>query len=259
MPNDLTRKDIINWRSDVIKNAKPITWNGYLRHMRSVYNFAIDAELISLEKNPFLKLTLKTGKEKKKTLSKSQLARLHELLTSSEHLPQMLSPRWFISCLVCTLQYTGIRRAQLTKLQIKDINLDEKIIAIPSHINKNHNYHEIPIADKLLPHLRKLIDELKNKGKTENDQIFNINVFSKTTLNSEMTVEQVSYIFKLISKEVRFNVSCHRFRHTIATQLMKNTDNLYHVQQLLGHRDISITLSYIEYEHEMLRNCVNSL
>lgn len=38
--------------------------------------------------------------------------------------------------------------------------------------------------------------------------------------------------------------------------MQKPEQNLYVTQKLLGHRDIKMTLSYIEHNVEMLRSCV---
>ncbi len=74
-----------------------------------------------------------------------------------------------------------------------------------------------------------------------------------------MTKDQVSYLFKVISKYTGIVSSPHRFRHTAATNLMRNPENLYITKQLLGHKDIKVTLSYIEYNIEMVRKYANSL
>ncbi|MDP8189046.1 site-specific integrase [Pasteurella skyensis] len=260
-PDKLTVEDVIKWRNEVLKTAKPITWNTYLRHMRSFYNFAIDNEFISLNKNPFLKLSLREGKEKRKVLSDEQLQALDKLLSNDYLLPDIFHPRWFTVALIKTFRYTGIRRSQLIQLRICDIDLSKRIITIPSNINKNHNYHEIPISDKLYPDLEKLVLEMTRIGRKKQDQLFNLNVISRYTRfkGCDMTKDQVSYLFYVLSKLLGFKVSTHRFRHTIATQLMKNVDNLYNVKQLLGHSDLKVTLSYVEYNSEMIRNCVNSL
>ena len=55
------------------------------------------------------------------------------------------------------------------------------------------------------------------------------------------------------------NSSPHRFRHTAATNLMKNPENLYVVKQLLGHKDIKVTLSYIESDISSLRKHIDCL
>ncbi|MCW9718512.1 tyrosine-type recombinase/integrase [Avibacterium sp. 21-599] len=261
MPNDFTHEHVIQWREHVLKSAKPVTWNNYARHLRSLYNFAIEYQFISLDKNPFTKLFITEDKAKRKTLSVDQINVVHDLLCSKENLPDILTPRWFILALFQTFRYTGIRRSQLIKLRICDIDLERKVISIPSHINKNHHYHEIPISKKLYPYLCKLKFEMLRLKQTEKDQLFNINKVSKVVVNrrGEMSVNQVSHIFSVISKLVGFYVSAHRFRHTIATQLMKNVDNVYSVKQLLGHCDIKVTLSYIEYDSEMIRECVDGL
>lgn len=74
-----------------------------------------------------------------------------------------------------------------------------------------------------------------------------------------MSVNQVTHIFRCLSNVVGFISSPHRLRHTVATSLMKNPENVYVVQKLLGHKDINVTLEYIEHDVEMLRDSVNLL
>nr|WP_269777904.1 site-specific integrase [Ursidibacter maritimus] len=158
-------------------------------------------------------------------------------------------------------RYTGMRQSQLVNLKIQDIDLSRRVICISSTTNKNHNYHEIPISTHLYPFLEKMVYEMKIRKRVGTDQLFNLNVVSRRTLNRKrnMSVHQLENIFRHISKIVGFRVSSHRFRHTIATKLMKNPDNLYITKQLLGHSDLKVTLSYIEYHSDMLRSCVDKL
>ncbi|WP_230479529.1 site-specific integrase [Izhakiella capsodis] len=49
--------------------------------------------------------------------------------------------------------------------------------------------------------------------------------------------------FTRLTKECGFKVGPHRFRHTLANELMKSPDrNLAVVKRLLGHRSVSTTL-----------------
>ena len=68
-----------------------------------------------------------------------------------------------------------------------------------------------------------------------------------------MTNDKVSYIFKVILKYTGIISSPHRFRHTAATNLMKKPENLYIAKQLLGHKDVKVTLSYIEDNIDSIR------
>lgn len=61
------------------------------------------------------------------------------------------------------------------------------------------------------------------------------------------TLQPVKSFFRRLSKECVFAVSPHRFRHTLATELMKSPDrNLQMVKGLLGHRSITTTMEYID-------------
>lgn len=229
--------------------------------MRSIYNFGIENGFIQLSKNPFSKMFVTEEKTKRKVFTEKQLNQIYSFLCSCHDTENILNPNWFALAVVQTFRYTGIRRSQLIKLRICDIDLENKVINIPSNINKNHKYHEIPISKKLFPYLYNLICEMKKLKQPINSQLFNVNKVSRYVINHQrdMTLDQLNHIFKVISSNVGFLVSSHRFRHTIATQLMRNVDNVYNVKQLLGHSDIKVTLSYIEYSCEMIRSCVDSL
>jgi len=44
---------------------------------------------------------------------------------------------------------------------------------------------------------------------------------------------------------IRQRVTCHLWRHTCATHLVRNRANLRHVQEILGHRSLSTTERYL--------------
>lgn len=204
---------------------------------------------------------LKSQNRRKKTFSREQLDCLELAIKDESILPSILKPNWFVLCLIMTLRYTGIRRSQLVKLKISDVDIERKIINIAPEINKNHDYHTVPISDNLYPYMENLLSRLREHHQPLNAQLFNLNLFSNVTRRKgrKTSVHQITHIFRCISKLVGFKSSPHRFRHTVATLLMHNPENVYVVQKLLGHKDISVTLGYIEHDVEMLRLSVNSL
>lgn len=156
----------------------------------------------------------------------------------------------------------SIRRRQLLNLRLADIDLDKRVMVLQPEYNKNHDYHIIPIAEKLIPELTFLIAEHKKRKSKEDAQLFNMNLFCQVTRRKgkRMSDDQLSHLFRVLSKQIFCAISPHRFRHTTATMLMKNkAENLYNVQKLLGHKDIKTTLGYIEYDPEIIRDCINSL
>lgn len=260
-PNEITRTHLLNWRNTVVgEGIKPITWNSYLRHLKCLYKFGIENDLLIYKENPCNNLFLRVGKAKRKVLSSTELAKLDFFLQSAHNLPEILQPIWFVDTLIKTFRYTAIRWAQLIKLKIEDIDLTSRTIYISPEINKNHHSHIIPISDKLFPYIQNLIIELKRINQASHCQLFNFNLFCPLSRNRHKNTSehQISHIFKVISRSIGFNVSPHRFRHTVATNLMKNPNNLYVAKQLLGHRNIQVTLTYIEDDVEMIRDTVNS-
>ena len=181
-----------------------MTWNSYVRQLKTIFKFGIEKQLLPFIKNPFDGLFIREGegKRKRKVYTSSDLDRLSFGIKESKHLPAILRPLWFTRALIMTFRYTAIRRSQLNKLRIKDVDLINQVIHISPKINKNHEYHTFPISTTLYPYLNKLLNELKKLKQPPESQLFNINLFSTAVKRKgkEMTADQVSYLFKVISK-----------------------------------------------------------
>ena len=66
-------------------------------------------------------------------------------------------------------------------------------------------------------------------------------------------LQKIRSFFRRLSKECGFTVSSHRFRHTLATELMKSPErNLQLVKDLLGHRSVSTTMEYVELQMDIV-------
>lgn len=133
-------------------------------------------------------------------------------------------------------------------------------VKVTSGQNKRKTFLDLQL-EKLDHFLDKLLFEHFRLGSPNDQQLFNINLFSQVTRchHGAMSQDQLSHFFRILSQYLHFTLSPHRFRHTAATRLMKNPDNVYIVQKLLGHKNISVTLTYIQHNVDMLRDCVEML
>lgn len=63
---------VLEWRHYLlnVRGIKPVSWNHYMRHMRALYNFAIEQGLLEQFINPFQKTSLWESRKKKKTLTR---------------------------------------------------------------------------------------------------------------------------------------------------------------------------------------------
>ena len=74
-----------------------------------------------------------------------------------------------------------------------------------------------------------------------------------------MTGEHVATMFKRLSKRFDRPVSAHRIRHTTATEMVRNTENIKLVQEILGHTDLRTTFMYVEADIGSMRHLMGGM
>ena len=170
-----------------------------------------------------------------------------------------IHPAWFWRVVYETFTYTGLRANELINLRMCDVDIHKRLICVTADVSKNYEERHVPIHKDLYQYLVKLIRCAKKKHVDSNDQLFNVNVFSMRHRKIRMDMDQVSAFYTHLSNSIDVRVSPHRFRHTIATELMRNPDrNIHTVKELLGHRNISTTLTYISVNHEQMLDLLNT-
>ncbi|EKN6074060.1 site-specific integrase, partial [Yersinia enterocolitica] len=268
---------VLEWRRHVLKEQKleACTWNNKVTHMRALFNFGMKKGLLSHTENPFNKAVVRVGKKKKKTLSKGQVKTVYRLMDQHHQQERLFAqsyamstranacyPAWFWLSVLDTLSHTGMRQNQLLHVRVCDVNLEERWIDVISEGSKNHREFKVPITSILYPRLEVILERSLAAGAGSGDQLFNVNRFdlkrraqlAAGSYDIDMGIYPIRAFFRRISKECRFAVSPHRFRHTVATNLMKSPDrNIQAVKRLLGHSSLRSTLEYIDEDIDALR------
>lgn len=270
-PADITEDTVLSWKEQVlgVQQRKPRTWNSKVRHLQALMNFAVERKLVPQKKNPFNGKLVREGKKRKKTIENTQINRtLSRLMVLCEEeaagkmpltgRPNALQPCWFWMAVIQLLDTTGIRQNQLLHIRIMDVDLDRGIIKLESEGCKNHNEHRVPIIEELRPWIARVVDESLQRLALPDAQLFNVGRFIPRL--SKKYPERMSEVplrsfFRRLSKLMNYTASPHRFRHTVATNLMKSPDrNIKHVQNLLGHASLQSTMEYIEDDTAFLGN-----
>jgi len=91
----------------------------------------------------------------------------------------------------------------------------------------------------LKPGIQQFSAELKLRGIKHHEQFFNVGLYTsrQSCEGEEMSVQKLRAFFRRLSEECGYVVSPYRFRHTIATEMMRQPDsNLQTVKNLLGVR-----------------------
>lgn len=202
---------ITGWRNERSKQVKKATVNRELDTIRNMLNKAVEWGYI--DKSPY------TGVEKYKVnntnlriLSNEEFKTLYDC-ASKEFKP-----------LLQIAVNTGMRPNEILSLKWEDVSLKEGYF----HIRDSKNYEKryIPIHKDLSP----MLNDLKEISK--NEYVFG---------GRKSYRKQWDKAFKLSGiKSCRF----YDLRHTFASNLVMSGVDIVTVKELMGHKDISMTMRY---------------
>ncbi len=132
------------------------------------------------------------------------------------------------------LNSTGMRVGELVKLDIKDINFNERECIV---FGKGDKQRRVYFDAKTKIHLQSY---LKNRS-DDNEALF----VSLLKPHKRLQISGVEIRMRKLGKDLKINkVHPHKFRRTLATRAIDKGMPIEQVQQLLGHSKIDTTLQY---------------
>ncbi len=139
------------------------------------------------------------------------------------------------------LYATGLRKGELMNLTIADVNLEEELLRING--GKGAKDRVTPLTRVACSFLENYIKAIRPEllGRRQSDRLF---ISRRGRPMAKNTVGQMVEKYARLSK-VKKHVTCHLWRHSCATHLLKNQANLRHVQEMLGHRSLATTERYL--------------
>lgn len=258
----INHRAILAWRKLVLENGlSKQSWNTYSNHLRTVWGYAIEQGTLTCTTiNPFKKTTVIPPKRASKTIDHDAIKRARSWLRSlvieelSTRQRSHITPAWFWLIVFELFYYTGIRLNALLSLRYRDIDWDNRMIRVRADTEKTHREFSIPIMPGLEPHIRRLLDAADKIGFKPDDQVFNVNRFSSHYRSRVMNIDQIEGMYRKITAKIGTRMTPHRFRHTLATDLMRQPErNIHLTKSLLNHSNIATTLGYIEVDYDVMR------
>lgn len=195
------------------------------RQNRILYNPASELELPKLERR--LPRAVLSAREAERVLAVPDI---------SDHLG--LRDRTLLELLYAT----GIRRSELARLQIFD--LDAERLTLTVRQGKGRKDRMIPIGQRAAAWAARYLSDARPKLATEPDD-------ATLFLTIDGTAFGVDRLTGLVAAYVRRSGvgkpgACHLFRHTMATLMLEGGADIRFIQQMLGHADISTTQIYTQ-------------
>jgi len=216
----------------VDQNLSNVSVNRKMASLKSFYKFLLKTKQI--EVSPMLKhKALKTPKIVQIPFSEKELTDLMQQVGSPVGFEEIRDK------LVVDLFYTtGMRRAELIHLMMRNVDLSSNIVKVLGKRNKERIIPVLPIiADQINLYLkeRSALDEI-----VDDDYFF---ISKKGLKLSESFVYRlINSYFSRVSEKVK--KSPHVLRHTFATHLLNNGADLNSVKELLGHSSLASTQVY---------------
>jgi site-specific recombinase XerD len=172
-------------------------------------------------------------------LSQGEVARL---LASAGNL--------FHYAIVMTLYSTGLRRAELARLRVSDIDSERMIIHV--HQGKGNRDRDVPLTPKLL-------ETLRTYYRWKKPQTWLFPREGMADAGQPISTKSVYFAVKESAKRAGLQkpVSPHTLRHSWATHLLENGADLRTIQMLLGHADLEHTTVYLHMSQRHLQATSN--
>lgn len=238
--DELTGKDIDDLRATMKGEEKTTMFNRVFTTLAHLYTVALEDGAI--QDIPFSTKRMKfTEKRRLRYLLPDEVIRLVD--ACAEHLRPI----------IITAVHTGARKEEILSMRLGvEVNLEARSI----HLTKTKNGEErfIPINDTLLATLTALAE-----GKQPGDYLFTWQGKRIQDVKTAFhTALDAAGIVNPGEERVR-DFHFHDLRHTFASNLVMNGASLYEVKELLGHKDIKMTMIYADLSKSHKAKVVNIL
>jgi len=141
-----------------------------------------------------------------------------------------------------TIYATGLRRLEVVRLKLFDLQLDRGLILVNQGKGKKDRY--VPIGERAAAWLRKYIAEARPQLAIEPDDF----TAFLTADGEPFSRDHLTYVVKerIDAAKSGKGGACHLLRHCMATHMHENGADIRFIQQILGHEDIKTTQIYAQ-------------
>jgi integrase/recombinase XerD len=239
-PDRLGPRHIREYQAELFQKRKfsPNTVAQRLAALRFFYTKTLK-KVWSIEETPYPKKTLHMPT----ILSQEEVARLIDAARPPFH-----------RTLLMALYATGLRRAELARLKVSDV--DSKRMVIHVRGGKGRKDRDVMLSPKLLEALREHWRGLQRKPSA---WLFPGNRWH--TGDTPITTKVVWNACKEAAQRagLQKDVHPHTLRHCFATHLLEAGADLRTIQILLGHRDLKETTIYLHLSQRHLHATASPL
>ena len=239
------------WMTD---NGRSLTTVGmYVRALRTIFNMAIENEVIDASKYPFKKYTIPAPQKISRTLKKEEIRQIINY-TAKRDADAVALDYWVFSFIS-----NGMNFKDIALLKYGNINGDFLEFR-RAKTKRTTNNNSLPIMVPLDENLLYIIKKRGNKSKKKEDYIFPI---LKHGLTPQEEYDHIKTFVRNTNKRLTrvgielglsLKVTSYVARHCFATIQKNNNAPLAYISEALGHSNLKTTQNYFgRFEDEGLK------
>jgi site-specific recombinase XerD len=135
---------------------------------------------------------------------------------------------------------TGMRLAELCALMIDDVEDEGEVTFLKIRSGKGAKFRRVPISSRLR---RELVRYLNRWRPETHDRT--LLVLSDA---HPVTALTLSELFRRVRHRVGFGVRAHKFRHTYATEYLRQGGEIERLRRILGHTTYVMVMRYVHLD-----------
>lgn len=224
----------------ISKNYCNATINKYCDLLKSILKINVELDYIPYSPLANIKKLKETIPEVK-TITQENIEKIFNYMFNQPK--TFLNVRDTLGILI--MNDTGVRANELVNIKVKNINIQKNTIYLD--FTKTHEPRYVFIQDKTIEWLNMYL-----KFHNGNEYLF------LTLEGKQLQRDSMYHKLEKIKKELKISQSItpHKWRHTFATNLIKNNVNLNTIMKVMGHTQYSTTQRYLHQETDELKNQV---
>ncbi len=227
---EILRNYLANYKSN--SNAGMVTIDNIRRTLSSFFAWLENEDYIV--KSPVRRIhKVKATKKVKETFTDKNLEKLRDTCSNIRDL-----------AILELLISTGMRVGELTKLNISDMNFQERSCVV---LGKGNSEREVYFSAKSKIYMKKYLET-----RTDNNEALFVSLIKSY---NRLGISGIEIVIRNLGKEANINkVHPHKFRRTMATMAIDKGMPVEKVQKLLGHIKIDTTMEYAMVNQNNVKN-----
>ena len=232
--NEITTEILRNYLSDYKSNSNAgmVTIDNIRRTLSSFFAWPENEDYIV--KSSVRRIhKVKTTRRVKETLTDENLEKLRDTCSNVRDL-----------AILELLISTGMRVGELTRLNISDMNFQERSCIV---LGKGNSEREVYFSAKSKMYIKKYLETRTD----DNEALF----VSLIKPYNRLGISGIEIVIRNLGRKANINkVHPHKFRRTMATMAIDKGMPIEQVQKLLGHIKIDTTMEYAMVNQSNVKN-----